>query len=40
LERLSELYLRLRYGYDEPPPESVSEFGRAVKELKARRVVK
>ncbi len=40
LERLSELYLRLRYGHDEPPPESVSEFGRAVKELKARRVVK
>jgi transglutaminase-like putative cysteine protease len=40
LERLSELYLRSRYGTDEPPPESVSEFGRAVKELKPRRVVK
>lgn len=40
LAGLSELYLRLRYGYDEPPPESVSEFGRAVKELKARRVFK
>jgi len=40
LERLSELYLRLRYGHDEPPPELVTEFGRAVKELKTRGVVK
>lgn len=40
LERLSELYLRSRYAHDEPPPESTAEFGRAVKELKARRVVK
>lgn len=40
LERLSQLYLRSRYAFDEPPPESVSEFGRQVKELKARRVVK
>ena len=40
LERLRELYLRLRYGHDEPPPELVTEFGRAVKELKTRGVVK
>ncbi|UPG84482.1 DUF3488 and transglutaminase-like domain-containing protein [Luteibacter aegosomatis] len=40
LERLSELYLRSRYAHDEPPPESISEFGRAVRELTARRVVK
>ncbi|HEY4293046.1 DUF3488 and transglutaminase-like domain-containing protein [Luteibacter sp.] len=40
LERLSELYLRSRYGHDEPPPESVLRFRRGVKELKARRVVK
>lgn len=40
LERLSELYLRSRYGHDEPPPESVIQFRREVKELKARRVVK
>lgn len=40
LERLSGLYLRSRYGHDEPPPESVAEFRRAVKELKPRRVVK
>jgi transglutaminase-like putative cysteine protease len=40
LERLSELYLRSRYGHDEPPPESVTRFRREVKEFKARRVVK
>ncbi|SEN02043.1 Transglutaminase-like enzyme, putative cysteine protease [Luteibacter sp. UNCMF331Sha3.1] len=40
LERLSGLYLAARYGHDEPPPESVVEFGRAVKELRPRRVVK
>jgi len=40
LERLSELYLRLRYASDEPPPESLDRFRRAVKEFKARRVVK
>jgi len=40
LERLSGLYLASRYGHDEPPPESVVEFGRGVKELKPRRVVK
>ncbi|NID15128.1 transglutaminase TgpA family protein [Luteibacter yeojuensis] len=40
LERLSELYLRSRYGHDEPPPESVTRFRREVKELKTRRVVK
>jgi len=40
LERLSGLYLTSRYGHDEPPPESVVEFGRAVKEFKPRRVVK
>jgi transglutaminase-like putative cysteine protease len=40
LERLSEVYLRSRYANDEPPPESVSEFSRAVKELRPRRVVK
>jgi transglutaminase-like putative cysteine protease len=40
LERLNELYLRSRYAFDEPPPESVSEFRRLVKEFKARRVVK
>jgi transglutaminase-like putative cysteine protease len=40
LERLSQLYLRSRYAFDEPPPESLSEFRRRVKELKVRRVVK
>jgi transglutaminase-like putative cysteine protease len=40
LERLSQLYLRSRYAFDEPPPESLSEFRQRVKELKARRVVK
>ncbi|MET0935241.1 MAG: DUF3488 and transglutaminase-like domain-containing protein [Luteibacter sp.] len=40
LERLSELYLRSRYAYDTPPPESLSEFRQGVKEFKARRVVK
>jgi transglutaminase-like putative cysteine protease len=40
LERLGELYLRSRYGHDEPPPESVIRFRREVKEFKARRVVK
>lgn len=40
LERLSEVYLWSRYAHDEPPPESVSEFSRAVKELTPRRVVK
>ncbi|WP_213948293.1 DUF3488 and transglutaminase-like domain-containing protein [Luteibacter sp. dw_328] len=40
LERLSQLYLRSRYAFDEPPPESLSEFRRQVKELKVRRVVK
>jgi transglutaminase-like putative cysteine protease len=40
LERLSELYLWLRYGHDEPPTESVTRFRREVKEFKARRVVK
>jgi hypothetical protein len=40
LERLSELYLLSRYGHDEPPPELLTRFRRAVKELKTRRVVK
>lgn len=40
LERLCELYLRSRYAHDEPPPESIRAFGHAVRELKARRVVK
>jgi transglutaminase-like putative cysteine protease len=40
LERLSQLYLWSRYAFDEPPPESLSEFRQRVKELKVRRVVK
>ncbi len=40
LERLSGLYLRSRYAHDVPPPESITEFGRNVRELKTRRVVK
>lgn len=40
LERLSELYLRSRYAHDEPPPELVSQFRQAVREFRARGVVK
>lgn len=40
LERLSELYLRSRYAHDEPPPELVKQFRQAVREFRARGVVK
>ena len=40
LERLSELYLSSRYAHDEPPPELVKQFRQAVREFRARGVVK
>jgi transglutaminase-like putative cysteine protease len=40
LERLMNRYLDLRYAHDEPVPELVREFQRAVREFRPRRVVK
>jgi transglutaminase-like putative cysteine protease len=40
LERLMNRYLELRYAHDEPVPELLREFQRAVREFRPRRVVK
>ncbi|WP_424683907.1 transglutaminase TgpA family protein [Frateuria sp. YIM B11624] len=40
LERLMDRYLELRYAHDEPVPELLREFQRAVREFRPRRVVK
>ncbi|MGN2252225.1 DUF3488 and DUF4129 domain-containing transglutaminase family protein [Frateuria sp. GZRe12] len=40
LERLMARYLELRYAHDEPVPELLREFQRAVREFRPRRVVK
>jgi hypothetical protein len=40
LTALTRRYLDLRYAHDEPPPESVHAFRRAVRDFRARNVVK
>lgn len=40
LEQLMRSYLDLRYAHDEPPPESLRAFRRAVRDFRPRRVVK
>lgn len=40
LERLMQQYLQLRYASDEPAPELLARFQRAVREFRPRRVVK
>jgi len=40
LERLMDRYLELRYAHDEPVPELLRDFQRAVREFRPRRVVK
>jgi hypothetical protein len=40
LATLTRRYLDLRYAHDEPPPESVHAFRRAVQDFRARNVVK
>lgn len=40
VERLMNRYLELRYAHDEPVPELLREFQRAVREFRPRRVVK
>jgi hypothetical protein len=40
LERLMDRYLELRYAHDEPMPELLREFQRAVREFRPRRMVK
>lgn len=39
LERLMDCYLELRYAHDEPPPESLRRFRRAVRDFRSVRVV-
>lgn len=40
LERLMKYYLELRYAHDEPPPESLREFQRAIRDFRVAGVVK
>ena len=40
LDRLMRCYLELRYAHDEPPPESLREFQRAVRDFRVSGVVK
>jgi hypothetical protein len=40
VEQLMRSYLDLRYAHDEPPPESLRAFRRAVRDFRPRRVVK